>query len=86
MIIIEWVNFNYSLFLRKERSDLKLVNLKIRDLEYENLKKLAQNKTKQFINEFIFTENQADILEDITENYSNLLNGERLKFERWREF
>ena len=77
------VNFNYSLFLRKERSDLKLVNLKIRDLEYEKiLKKLALvNKTKQFINEFIFTENQADILEDITENYSNLLKGERLKFD-----
>ena len=32
------------------------------------LKKLAlTNKTKQFINEFIFTENQADILEDITQ-------------------
>lgn len=74
--------FNYSLFLRKERSELKLVNLKIRDLEYEKiLKKLAlTNKTKQFINEFIFTENQADIIEDITENYSNLLEGERIKF------
>ena len=49
------------------------------------LKKLAlTNKTKQFINEFIFTENQADILEDITENYSNLLNGERLKFDAER--
>ena len=61
---------------------MKLVNLKIRDLEYEKiLKKLAlTNKTKQFINEFIFTENQADIIEDITESYSNLLEGERIKF------
>jgi outer membrane protein TolC len=77
------VNFRYSLFLRKERSDLKLFNLKIRDLEYEKvIKRLALlNQTKHYINELIFTENQADILENITENYSNLLKGERLKFD-----
>ena len=77
------LDFSYSLFLRKERSELNLAKLKLRDLEYEiTLKKLSiLNATKQYINEFIFTENQADILEDITRNYTNLLNGEKLKFD-----
>ena len=77
------VNFSYSLFLRKERSQIGLVNLKLRDLEYDRFlkKQSLLNTTKNFINELVFTENQADIFEEITKNYASLLNGEKLKFE-----
>ena len=49
------LEFSYSLFLRKERSELNLAKLNLRDLEYEiTLKKLSiLNATKQYINEFI---------------------------------
>ena len=68
------VNFSYSLFLRKERSQIGLVNLKLRDLEYDRFlkKQSLLNTTKNFINELVFTENQADIFEEITKNYASL--------------
>ncbi len=71
------------LFLRKERADLKLANLKIEALGYEisALELALQNKIAAVLNEISSYQIQLDITNEIVSDYAILLQGEETKFQ-----
>lgn len=76
------LNFELPLFLRKERGDLKLAKLKLRDAQFEldNAEIQIQNKILAIYNELDSFENQNILIDDIVENYTTLLAAEERKF------
>lgn len=76
------LNFELPLFLRKERGDLKLAKLKLRDAQFEmdNAEVQIQNKIVAIYNELDSFENQNILIDDIVENYAALLAAEERKF------
>ena len=76
------LNFELPLFLRKERGDLKLAKLKLRDAQFEmdNAEVQLQNKIIAIYNELDSFEKQNILIDDIVDNYTALLNAEERKF------
>ncbi len=77
------VNFSFPLFLRKERGDLKLSKLKIRDAELDLIatETNIQNSVKAIYQELDSYTRQNTLIADIVTNYQVLLTGEERKFE-----
>ena len=77
------VSFSIPLFLRKERGDLKLAQIKLQDAEYDILAtSLAiENKVKAIFNEIDSYTVQNDITQEIVEDSQRMLNAEERKFE-----
>jgi outer membrane protein TolC len=76
------LNFELPLFLRKERGDLKLAKVKLRDAQFEldNAQVVIQNKILAIYNELESFEEQNVLIDDIVENYDTLLSAELRKF------
>lgn len=75
-------NVNFPLFLRKERGDLKLAKLKMKDVAYDiyNSKLTIDNKinaTQKELESFMI---QNDLTQIIVADYINLVNAEDRKF------
>lgn len=77
------VNFSFPLFLRKERGDLKLAKLKVRNTQLDLIatEVTILNKVKAIYTELDSYTRQNVLLADIVSNYEILLRGEERKFE-----
>ena len=76
------VTFKFPLFLRKERGDLRLAKNKLQDKEYEFLSTELEikNKISAVFAEIESLVEQTNLIEDIVQNYNQLLNAETRKF------
>ena len=76
------VNFQFPLFLRKERGDLKLAKFKLRDaqFEFDNAEIQIRNKVLAIYNELDSFQNQNILIDNIVTDYSTLLAAEERKF------
>lgn len=76
------VNFQFPLFLRKERGVLKLAKLKLKDTEFErdNAQVEIQNKVIALYKELDSYTVQNRLMTTIVESYSTLLAAEERKF------
>lgn len=74
--------FQFPLFLRKERGDLRLAKLKLNDaqFEFDNAQIEIQNKVFAIYNELESFETQNILIYDIVSNYRTLLSAEERKF------
>ena len=77
------LNFSFPLFLRKERGDLNLAKLKLRntELDLKATEVTILNEVKAIYQELDSYTRQNTLLSDIVSNYEILLNGEERKFE-----
>ena len=76
------ITFNFPLFLRKERGDLRLAKNKLQDKEYEFLSTELEikNKISAVFAEIESLSEQTTLIEDIVQNYDQLLIAETRKF------
>ncbi|AGC75168.1 outer membrane protein TolC [Nonlabens dokdonensis] len=77
------IKFSTPLFLRKERGDVKLAEIKLQDAEYDVLAtSLAiENKVKAIFNEIDSYTLQNEITQEIVEDSQQMLNAEIRKFD-----
>lgn len=77
-----FVNFSIPLFLRKERGDLKLANLKLLDKNFEriNTSLTIQNKIDANTAEINSLKTQNSLIEDMVSDYETMLSAEERKF------
>lgn len=76
------VNFSFPIFLRKERGGLKIAQFKIQDTQYElNLQKVQlTNKINAQQTEINSLERQRQLIDDLVNDYSTMLNSEERLF------
>lgn len=76
------LSFRLPLFLRKERGELKLAKVKVRDAEFEfdNAEIKIRNKIVALYRELKSFEKQIVLADDIVMNYETLLAAEERKF------
>lgn len=76
------VNFSFPIFLRKERGSLKIAQFKIQDTQYElNLQKVQlTNKINAQQTEINSLERQRQLIGDLVNDYSVMLNSEERLF------
>lgn len=76
------VNFSFPIFLRKERGSLKIAEFKIQDTQYElNLQKVQlTNKINAQQTEINSLERQRQLIDDLVNDYSTMLNSEERLF------
>ena len=76
------VSFNFPLFLRKERGDLRLAKFKLRDAEFErdNAQVEIRNKVLAIYGELDSFDRQNVYIDQIVRDYNTLLAGEERKF------
>lgn len=76
------INFQFPLFLRTERGDLKLAKFKIRDAsyEYDNAEVEVRNQVLAIYNELDSFLTQNSLIEKIVTDYNTLLAAEERKF------
>ncbi|WP_103071799.1 TolC family protein [Aquimarina sediminis] len=76
-----FVNFSFPIFLRKERGDVRLINLKLQDANFEraatSLK--LQNKIEAVYQEINSLSTQTELIEDIVTDYKTLVSAEERK-------
>lgn len=77
------LRFRMPLFLRKERGELKLAKIQLRDTELERLSALIgiQNKVLGIFTELESFETQNSLIRAIVRDYEQLLRAEERKFE-----
>ena len=77
------VNFDFPLFLRKERGKLQLTRIKIQDAEYILQRKEleVENKINNYYNEQNNFLDQISLYEGAVQNYNTLLEAEYIKFD-----
>ncbi|MBC2837927.1 TolC family protein [Robiginitalea sp. SC105] len=77
------LRFSMPLFLRKERGELKLAKLQLRDVELERISAGVgiRNKVLGIFTELESFETQNSLIRDIVNDYSQLLRAEERKFE-----
>lgn len=77
-----FVNFSFPLFLRKERGDLKLANLKLSDVNYERTATTValQNKIIATQAEIVSYDKQMAFITDIVTDYVALVTAEERKY------
>ncbi len=76
------INFQFPLFLRKERGDLKLAKIKLRDaeLDLDYTEVQIRNKILAIYNELESFQSQNQLIFDIVKDYNTLLAAEERKF------
>jgi outer membrane protein TolC len=76
------LTFQFPLFLRKERGDLKLAKIKLADaqFDFDNAQIEIRNKVFAIYNELESFETQNVLIDDIVTNYGALLSAEERKF------
>jgi outer membrane protein TolC len=76
------VKVKFPLFLRKERGDLKLAKLKLKDVEYEiaSTKVTLSNKIDAISQEINSLERQQGYANSMVNDYQTLLTAEERKF------
>ena len=76
------INFSVPLFLRKERGDLKLAKIKLKDINFENeaTKVVIKNKINAIQQELASFQIQDNYTTDIVADYGILLKAEERKF------
>ncbi len=76
------INFEFPLFLRKERGDLKLAKLKLQDaqLDFDFAEIEIRNKIFAIYNELESFQSQNQLIFEIVDNYGTLLAAEERKF------
>jgi outer membrane protein TolC len=76
------LQFSFPLLLRKERGELKLVNLKIK--ETQNMLELKKSelflKANNYYNLYQYYLNQLSVLNQLVERYQKMLDAEKAKF------
>ena len=75
-------NIAFPLFLRKERGDLKLAKFKLQDLKFDidNERINIQNKVLAIYRELESFETQNQLIDEIVDDYTTMLNAEERKF------
>jgi len=76
------LNFEFPIFLRKERGDLKLAKIKLKDARFEldNAQVKIRNTLLSIYNELESFEKQNSLINDIVFNYNTMLSAEERKF------
>ncbi|RBW58121.1 transporter [Tenacibaculum sp. E3R01] len=76
------LNVSLPLFLRKERADLKLANLKLKEIDFDisSTKVAIDNKIKSNTEQINSYKEQNRILNDLAKDYKQLLKSEERKF------
>ncbi|GHA29251.1 transporter [Salinimicrobium marinum] len=76
------LSLSFPLFLRKQRGELQLAELKVQDLNFdlELNERQIENKIEAVLNELESYKNQIVLIEEIVENYRTLLAAELRKF------
>jgi outer membrane protein TolC len=76
------INFSLPVFLRKERAELKLINLKLRENQIESELKFSELfiKATNYFNLYTTYSNQLVNIESLIQRYEKMLNAERDKF------
>lgn len=76
------INFSLPVFLRKERAELKLINLKLRENQIESELKFSELfiKATNYFNLYTTYSNQLANIESLIQRYEKMLNAEREKF------
>ena len=76
------VNFNFPIFLRKERASLKLAQFKISESQFAlDLEKVQlKNKINAQQTEILSLEKQRKIADELVNDYSTMLNSEERLF------
>lgn len=74
--------FVFPLFLRRERGDIRMSNVKINETNYALSWKLLalQNKIQMAINDVKNNFRQLELLDQMVENYKTMLDGEEQRF------
>ncbi|MCH4553419.1 TolC family protein [Aestuariibaculum lutulentum] len=77
------LNISMPLFLRKERADLKLTKLKLQDIDFNlsSTKVTLLNKINAVQQEIESYEKQSDIVQNLVNDYKQLVVAEEKKFE-----
>lgn len=77
------MDVSFPIFLRKQRGELQLTQLKINQTEMKKRQKLleVQNKVKRYYNEQIGLESQIQSYGKAVQNYQQFLIGEQRKFD-----
>ncbi|WP_323788956.1 TolC family protein [Psychroserpens sp.] len=76
------LNIAFPLFLRKERGDLKLAKFKLQDVKFDiaNERITIQNKVLAIYRELESFETQNQLITEIVNDYTTMLNAEERKF------
>ncbi len=76
------ITFEFPLFLRKERGDLKLAKFKVQDAKFERqtTELQIQNKINAIYAELESFETQNELIANIVKDYTTLLQAEERKF------
>ena len=76
------LNISIPLFLRKERGDLRLSKLKLKDIDFDlaSNKITLQNKIRGTFQEIASYKKQQNILKELVNDYNDLVLGETRKF------
>lgn len=76
------VTVQLPLFMRKERGDLQLANLKIQDTDLQREQKTweLQTKVAAYFNDLTNLQTQIELVADMVNNYQQLVNAERQLF------
>ncbi|MEQ3656344.1 MAG: TolC family protein [Dokdonia sp.] len=77
-----FVNFSFPLFLRKERGDLRLANVKLESTNFErtNAALTIQNKFNAIQTELVSLDKQNVLIDAIVTDYTTLVQAEERKF------
>ncbi len=78
-----FLQVSFPIFLRKERADLKLTKLKIKETDFDisSTKIIIKNKIKETITEISSYEKQQGLMEKLVKDYQQLVKSEERKFE-----
>ena len=77
------IKFRMPLFLRKERGDLRLAKIKLRDerINYDVKQLQLDNKIQEAVATINSLQEQTNIIDDATSNYQRMLEAEKRRFE-----
>jgi outer membrane protein TolC len=77
------IKFRMPLFLRKERGDLRLAKIKLRDqrINYDLKQLKLDNKIQEALATINSLQNQTQIIDEATTNYQKMLDAEKRRFE-----
>ncbi|WP_339608147.1 TolC family protein [uncultured Roseivirga sp.] len=76
------IEFSLPIFLREQRGNLQLAKYKIENTTFGQRQKQLEieNKVLSYFNEHVALREQVEIYRNAVNNYSSLLEGERIKF------
>jgi len=76
------IEFSLPIFLREQRGNLQLAKYKIQNTTFGQRQKQLEieNKVLSYFNEHVALKQQVEIYKEAVNNYSSLLEGERIKF------